>query len=363
LSFRYRQQYFSYDPVFENYSIEREVLHLRFALKAYDTRADSQHRISYLLTRSGNGLSGQFAPSWEQPQQVSLTRIAERSQTQEEGTLPAPSSRPVPVTGNNAAQSVQTVTPTSDAPTRVDCSSERSLRAGTGEATKIQFVNRSSQSIGIVWLNQNGARVLYKTLNSGESYLQDTFLTHPWVITNFAGECQAIYMPTRGTSTVEYQAPLAAKKARENESRRITLFSSPEVTIFYQDLGTDVFIDITGPNVAFPMIKVDVNQNGQIDPNVDTYYTIFRDGLSPCNGYLVRENAITGCGTLVSKSTLGVNPSEKSFHWVIPKTELSTAGGSASLIIELSDLKLMTRLSYPSASFSNSFRLTFVAAN
>ncbi|PYU76587.1 MAG: hypothetical protein DMG49_01235 [Acidobacteria bacterium] len=103
------------------------------------------------------------------------------------------------------APAVQTVTPTSDAPTRVDCSSERSLRAGTGEATKIQFVNRSSQSIRIFWLNQYGARVLYKTLNSGESYLQDTFLTHPWVITNFAGECQAIYMPTRGTSTVEYQ--------------------------------------------------------------------------------------------------------------------------------------------------------------
>ena len=39
--------------------------------------------------------------------------------------------------------------------------------------------------------------VLYNTLGPGQSYIQQTFLTHPWVIADRspAATCQEIYLP------------------------------------------------------------------------------------------------------------------------------------------------------------------------
>lgn len=49
----------------------------------------------------------------------------------------------------------------------------------------------------IFWLDYNGQRVLYNTLAPGQSYVQQTFLTHPWVIADGStpAVCQNIYLP------------------------------------------------------------------------------------------------------------------------------------------------------------------------
>jgi hypothetical protein len=86
--------------------------------------------------------------------------------------------------------------PSSTLPTYA-CSLESSLHSITGSQTAaIQFVNASSITQNVYWLNYGGARQLFATLAPGQSYVQFTFLTHPWVATDSSNTCRAIYLPT-----------------------------------------------------------------------------------------------------------------------------------------------------------------------
>jgi von Hippel-Lindau disease tumor suppressor protein len=60
----------------------------------------------------------------------------------------------------------------------------------------IRFLNSSSVTQNVYWLNYGGTRQLYATLAPGQSYVQSTFLTHPWVVTDSSNACRAIYLPT-----------------------------------------------------------------------------------------------------------------------------------------------------------------------
>jgi 6-phosphogluconolactonase len=85
----------------------------------------------------------------------------------------------------------------------ISCTQESSLRSISGAtATSIAFLNASSQTRNVYWLDYGGQRVLYSTLPTGLSYLQGTFLTHPWLITDSAGQCLNIYMPVSGIGRV-----------------------------------------------------------------------------------------------------------------------------------------------------------------
>jgi PEP-CTERM motif-containing protein/von Hippel-Lindau disease tumor suppressor protein len=39
-----------------------------------------------------------------------------------------------------------------------------------------------SFAVDVYWINYSGDRVFYQTLAADSSYVQDTFLTHPWLI-------------------------------------------------------------------------------------------------------------------------------------------------------------------------------------
>ena len=79
------------------------------------------------------------------------------------------------------------------------CSYEGHIKSINGDTpTAVRFVNTSTtQTFQVFWLNYTGQRVLYNTLGPGQSFIQQTFLTHPWVIadTSPAATCQEIYLP------------------------------------------------------------------------------------------------------------------------------------------------------------------------
>jgi hypothetical protein len=86
------------------------------------------------------------------------------------------------------------------------CSYEGHIKsvAAFSTPTAVRFVNNSGTlTFQVFWLDYNGNRVLYATLAPGQSFVQQTFLTHPWVIadTSPAATCQEIYLP------VSEQAP------------------------------------------------------------------------------------------------------------------------------------------------------------
>ncbi|XP_060064238.1 von Hippel-Lindau disease tumor suppressor-like [Ylistrum balloti] len=56
------------------------------------------------------------------------------------------------------------------------------LRSGRSTVTSfVRFVNRTHRFVDIVWLNYEGARVKYKTLQPGQFVDVNTFVGHPWI--------------------------------------------------------------------------------------------------------------------------------------------------------------------------------------
>ncbi|MDQ8036239.1 MAG: hypothetical protein REI12_02380 [Pedobacter sp.] len=62
-------------------------------------------------------------------------------------------------------------------------------------ATSVDFHNTSSAARKVWWLGYDGQRKLYMQLAPQESYLQPTYLTHPWLVTDAEDNGLAIYYP------------------------------------------------------------------------------------------------------------------------------------------------------------------------
>lgn len=76
------------------------------------------------------------------------------------------------------------------------CSIESSIRSTSFDTpTQVEFINNSPEAVRIYWINYNGVRVLYNSLQPGQSYVQLTFVTHPWVVTDTNDSCRGIYFP------------------------------------------------------------------------------------------------------------------------------------------------------------------------
>lgn len=86
------------------------------------------------------------------------------------------------------------------------CDLEGTIKSeNSRSATSVTFVNQTDVAVRTYWLNFNGHRVYYRDIPAGESYTQQTFVTHPWVITNSdpeqgAGHCIGLFLPTTSPS-------------------------------------------------------------------------------------------------------------------------------------------------------------------
>jgi von Hippel-Lindau disease tumor supressor len=76
------------------------------------------------------------------------------------------------------------------------CENESRLRSIEGvKAVEFTLSNRSKTTIVLYWLNYEGKRVQYETVEPGMQVKQPTFLTHPWVVTDTKGRCIRILTP------------------------------------------------------------------------------------------------------------------------------------------------------------------------
>ena len=81
----------------------------------------------------------------------------------------------------------------------VSCDLQFNLRSiDSGIPVNIKFINTTQNFHHIDWIDYEGGFVPYNALNGGESYTQQTFVGHPWLITNGPGDCQAIFIPQAG---------------------------------------------------------------------------------------------------------------------------------------------------------------------
>jgi hypothetical protein len=64
-------------------------------------------------------------------------------------------------------------------------------------STNVQFINRKPFRVKVYWIDFSGKRQHYFDLEPNQSRWQQTFTSHPWVITN-SGEnqpCLRIFLP------------------------------------------------------------------------------------------------------------------------------------------------------------------------
>ncbi len=89
-----------------------------------------------------------------------------------------------------------------------DCSELGTLNSPTGtQATAIYFENETGESLKIYWVNFTGGLTQYNgNLNTGNAFLQQTFLEHPWYITTSDETCVKIVTALRPgvTDTVRF---------------------------------------------------------------------------------------------------------------------------------------------------------------
>lgn len=118
---------------------------------------------------------------------------------------PSPSttaaSKPAP-TGEQAAP----VTSTTLAPLPLpdpSCQQESQRKSIDGTTVfKLTFVNNTSETLQTFWLNYDGKRVFYRNVPAGTSYVQPTWITHPWIVADKNGTCLTLYVTDGKKDTV-----------------------------------------------------------------------------------------------------------------------------------------------------------------
>lgn len=70
------------------------------------------------------------------------------------------------------------------------CLREPDLRSTSGaDGHTIQFINHLQIPLQTIWIGYDGKRVKYADVPPGTAYFQPTFLTHPWIFADPAGNC------------------------------------------------------------------------------------------------------------------------------------------------------------------------------
>lgn len=109
-----------------------------------------------------------------------------------------------------APAAAKAATPVTTA-TMVSCSRQGKIRSKNSDtAAKIIFKNTSGAYRSIMWLDFEGRPKTYANLNAGEEVTLETFLTHPWMVTDGPGNCIEIALPRSGTSVVALGAANAS---------------------------------------------------------------------------------------------------------------------------------------------------------
>lgn len=107
----------------------------------------------------------------------------------------------------NKTESSETKDGINNKKTKAEEGSKEILEKGTYSLhahvpTRIRFENKSGKLVKIYWLDYSGARKLYKVLEKDQVHVQQTYVTHPWLITGDDDRAMQIYFPDSQPRTV-----------------------------------------------------------------------------------------------------------------------------------------------------------------
>jgi hypothetical protein len=108
-----------------------------------------------------------------------------------------PETSPPPPPGRGAAAP----TPAFAAPWQSCSQPARSLESVT--AVPVEFVNSSSQPRKLYWLDFSGARHLAGTMQPGQRVPMQTYVSHPWLVTDGSDTCLGVLVISRDSRRIE----------------------------------------------------------------------------------------------------------------------------------------------------------------
>jgi hypothetical protein len=151
------------------------------------------------------------------------------------------------------------IPPHSSSLPRLSCSLEPTLHSIEGTvSTSIQFTNNTGGSVNVYWLDYQGNRIFYRggnfpPLPAGQSYVQGTFITHPWVVTDSAtGTCLGIWLPTESPGTAVITGSVAISSV--NLTSTTLTIGGPNVPY------TAVLSNGTGATVSSVLVQAYIDQ-------------------------------------------------------------------------------------------------------
>ncbi|MFN8671840.1 MAG: hypothetical protein U0457_07095 [Candidatus Sericytochromatia bacterium] len=81
--------------------------------------------------------------------------------------------------------------------TEYSCEAEKTLKSSTGTSINLSFINNSGNAVKLYWLDFNGNRMIYnRNMLNTNTHKQQTFVTHPWVVTDANDKCLKIFVPS-----------------------------------------------------------------------------------------------------------------------------------------------------------------------
>lgn len=136
----------------------------------------------------------------------------------------------------------------------------------------------------------------------------------------------------------------AAQNLVQNKHHLVAVRSAGDTVIFVMEAlrSNRNYLKGKFPKLDFTSIRVDANQNGKVDANVDIAYGIKGGSYNAlCSQYLLRESASKGCGSFPSKAQLRVDfratPNGSRPHPVwqysIPRSEIGRGNGLSHLTL------------------------------
>ncbi|MEZ6056886.1 MAG: prolyl oligopeptidase family serine peptidase [Planctomycetaceae bacterium] len=107
--------------------------------------------------------------------------------------------------------------PESDGVSTTELSTEIRKSARTGAASSITFVNKLKDEVKFIWINQQGERIPYGTLEAGAEKKMQSYDGHVWLITSIKGETIAVAEVAATPHTVTINGPGKVKEPKDKK--------------------------------------------------------------------------------------------------------------------------------------------------
>jgi hypothetical protein len=83
------------------------------------------------------------------------------------------------------------------------CKDEREYKSISGDlSVSVQFRNNTGNFVNMYWLDYQGQRRFFNRLQPGSGMAYQTFVTHPWVVTDSDDQCLLLYLPTTNANQI-----------------------------------------------------------------------------------------------------------------------------------------------------------------